>query len=152
MNKNHDEITILPMNESHIPAIAEIERSCFSTPWSEKALAEELGVASAVFLTAAVNGTVAGYMGAHHLGDCAYVCNVAVSPEFRRRYVASALIAAQTDAARAAGMREMTLEVRASNAPARALYEKFGFVHVGTRPNFYSGPKENAEIYTLTFE
>ena len=77
------------------------------------------------------------------------IVNVAVSPEFRRRYVASALIAAQTDAARAAGMREMTLEVRASNAPARALYEKFGFVHVGTRPNFYSGPKENAEIYTL---
>ena len=146
------EIRILPMNETHIPAIAEIERQCFSEPWSEKSLEEELGLQYAVFLTALIDDRVAGYMGTQHLGGCAYVCNVAVSPAFRRRSVASALIAAQIDAARAAGMIEMTLEVRTSNEAARSLYEKFGFFHVGTRPNFYSHPAENAEIYTLTFE
>lgn len=145
----NDEIRIVPMTAGHVAAIAAIERQCFSEPWSEKALAEELNVPSAVFLTALAGESVAGYMGVHHLGDCAYVCNVAVSPEYRRRSVASALIGAQIDSARRAGMSEISLEVRTSNAAARALYEKFGFTLIGTRPNFYSSPKENAEIYTL---
>ena len=144
-----NEIQIMPMNETHIHAIAEIEKQCFSEPWSEKALAEELSVPSAVFLTALMDGQVAGYMGVHHLGNCAYVCNVAVFPEYRRRSAASALMEAQIQKARACGMNEITLEVRTSNAAARALYEKFGFVRLGTRPNFYSSPKENAEIYSL---
>ena len=139
------------MTEEHIPTIAHIERACFSEPWSEQALSEELGVPSAVLLTALLDGRVAGYMGTHHLGDCAYVCNVAVSPEYRRRTVASALVGAQIAAARNAGMGEITLEVRSSNQPARALYEKFGFTRLGTRPGFYSNPKENAEIYSLFF-
>ncbi len=143
------EISIAAMTAEHLPMIAEMERQCFSTPWSEKALAEELNVPSAVFLTALMDGQVAGYMGVHHLGDCAYVCNVAVFPEFRRNSVASSLIAAHIQKAREHGMNEISLEVRTSNIPARALYEKFGFEHLGTRPNFYSSPRENAEIYTL---
>lgn len=144
------EIQIIPMNASHIPGIAQLEKQCFSEPWSEKSLAEELDVPSAVFLTAMIDGQVAGYMGVHHLGDCAYVCNVAVFPEFRRCSVASALIQAHMRSAKQAGMNEISLEVRSSNAAARALYEKFGFEHLGTRPKFYSSPVENAEIYTLT--
>ena len=151
MTTSTDMIRICSMTEEHIPTIAHIERACFSEPWSEQALSEELGVPSAVFLTALLDGRVAGYMGAHHLGDCAYVCNVAVSPEYRRRTVASALVGAQIAAARNAGMGEITLEVRSSNQPARALYEKFGFTRLGTRPGFYSNPKENAEIYSLFF-
>ena len=137
------------MTAAHIPAIAAIERQCFSVPWSEKSLAEELDVPSAVFLTALIDGQVAGYMGVHHLGDCAYVDNVAVSPEFRRRSAASGLIEAHISKAREAGMSEISLEVRSSNIAARKLYEKFGFKHIGTRPHFYTEPKENAEIYTL---
>ena len=144
-----EELQIIPMTEQHIPAIAGIERQCFSDPWSERALAEELNVPSAVFLTALADGEVAGYMGVHHLGDCAYVCNVAVAPEFRRRSVASSLMEAHILKAREAGMSEITLEVRSSNAAALALYEKFGFRCLGTRPNFYTNPKEHAEIYTL---
>ncbi|MBQ1441918.1 MAG: ribosomal protein S18-alanine N-acetyltransferase [Clostridia bacterium] len=150
--QNETEIRIVPMNASHIAEIAEIERQCFSEPWSEKSLAEELNVPSAVFLTALAGGRVAGYMGVHHLGDSAYVCNVAVPPEFRRKKVASALIGAQIAKAVEAGMSELTLEVRTSNIPARSLYEKFGFDHIGTRPDFYSAPKENAEIYTLVID
>ena len=145
-----NEIEILPMAATHLPAIAELEKICFSEPWSEKALAEELDVPSAVFLTALIGGQVAGYMGAHHLGDCAYVCNVAVFPSFRRCSVASALIQAHIRKAKEAGMSGISLEVRTSNAAARALYEKFGFRHLGTRPKFYSSPVENAEIYTLS--
>ena len=59
--QNETEIRIVPMNASHIAEIAEIERQCFSEPWSEKSLAEELNVPSAVFLTALAGGRVAGY-------------------------------------------------------------------------------------------
>ncbi len=149
LNSSDEEIVIIPMKAAHIPQIARIEAECFSTPWSEKALAEELNVPSAVFLVAISRGTVAGYMGVHHLGDCAYVCNVAVSQAFRRRGVASRLIEAHIALAREAGMEEISLEVRTSNTAAKALYEKFGFEHLGTRPDFYSQPRENAEIYTL---
>lgn len=143
-----EEISIVPMTVDHIPSIARIEEECFSTPWSEKALAEELNVPTAVFLTALFSGTVAGYMGLQAAGDVGYVCNVAVSPAFRRRGIASALMAAQIDRARALSLNELTLEVRTSNAAARALYEKLGFVRLGTRPHFYRNPAEDAEIYS----
>lgn len=144
-----NELIIVPMTAEHIHDIAEIEKNCFSTPWSEKALAEELNVPSAVFLTALSSGTIAGYMGLQMAGGVGYVCNVAVSPGFRRRGVASALIQAQIDCGKENGLSEITLEVRSSNAAARALYETFGFVRLGTRPHFYSNPTENAEIYSL---
>lgn len=142
-------ITIVSMAEEHISAIAAIETECFSTPWSEKALAEELDVPAAHFVTALVNGTVAGYMGMQMAGDVGYVCNVAVSPDFRRCGVASALVAAQMEYAKAADLSEISLEVRSSNAAARGLYEKLGFVWLGTRPRFYREPEENAEIYSF---
>lgn len=143
------EILIVPMTAEHVPSIARIEAECFSTPWSQQSLTDELNVSAAVFITALIDGDVAGYMGMHHLGDVGYVCNVAVAPGFRRRGVASALIRAQIKYARANALSEISLEVRSSNEPARALYEKFGFVRLGTRPNFYNNPKENAEIYSL---
>lgn len=137
------------MTSEYIPSIARIEAECFSTPWSEQALWEELSVPAAVFITALIDGKVAGYMGMHHLGNIGYVCNIAVSSEFRGRGVASTLIGSQIDYARTHGLSEISLEVRSSNTPAQALYEKFGFVRLGTRPNFYNSPKEDAEIYSL---
>ena len=145
MNK----IMIVPMAAEHIHDIAAIEKQCFSTPWSEQALHEELTLPAAVFLTALAGGEIAGYMGLQMAGGVGYVCNVAVSSHFRRRGVASALIRAQIDRAKKSGLSEITLEVRSSNAAARALYETFGFVRLGTRPNFYSNPQEDAEIYSL---
>ena len=143
------QITVVSMSEAHIPALADIEKACFSTPWSVQALREELEVPSAIFLVALVDGNVAGYMGMQVTYDIAYVCNIAVAPVFRRMGVASALLAAQTDVCRRRDIGELSLEVRRSNTAARALYEKSGFCRVGTRPRFYSHPPEDAEIYTL---
>ncbi len=144
-----DHIKIVPMSEEHIAALAAIEQQCFSTPWSAQSLREELEIPSAVFRVALVDGTVAGYMGMQDAGDVAYVCNIAVSPDYRRQGVATALIEAQCENARLMMIRELSLEVRTSNREARALYEKIGFQYIGTRPHFYSHPSENAEIYTL---
>ncbi len=146
-----DNIKIVPMTSEHISAIAAIERECFSTPWSEKALEEELNVPSAIFITALDNGSVAGYVGMHHLGDVGYICNVAVSSEYRHKGIAGALLEHLIDYALRNSLSEITLEVRTSNEAARKLYEKFGFKRLGTRPNFYTNPKENAEIYSRFF-
>ncbi|MGN0473612.1 MAG: ribosomal protein S18-alanine N-acetyltransferase [Acutalibacteraceae bacterium] len=144
-------IQIVPMAAEHISAIASIERECFSAPWSEKALAEELDVPSAVFVTALADGEVAGYVGMHHLDDVGYICNVAVSSDYRGMGIGGQLLEYLIDYARKNSLSEITLEVRTSNQAARKLYEKSGFERLGTRPNFYSNPKENAEIYSRFF-
>ena len=144
-------MTLREWTAADIPAVKTIEETCFSAPWSEKALAEELDVPSAIFVTALDSGNVAGYIGMHHLGDVGYICNVAVSSDYRRRGVAGALLEHLIDYAHGNSLSEITLEVRTSNQAARNLYEKFGFERLGTRPNFYSNPKENAEIYSRFF-
>lgn len=147
----NDNIKIIPMSEQHIPQIAEIEAQCFSAPWSEYALSEELRIDVAKFFAAVIEDKVVGYVGMHQLGDVGYFCNIAVSPDFRRMGVASALIQFLCDYAEDELLSELTLEVRSSNTAARALYEKFGFKRLGTRPKFYSNPTEDAEIYSKYF-
>ena len=78
--------------------------------------------------------------------------NIAVHPDFRRQGVARALILALIGELRKRGSRCLTLEVRASNAPARTLYESLGFAHVGTRRNYYQNPKEDALILRKEWE
>ncbi len=144
-------VNILPMRREHLDEIAGIEAECFSEPWSAAALEEELDLPCAVFLTALdeESGRVAGYVGFHHLADTAYFCNIAVSADFRRMGVGSALMRAVFDYAEKNSVSEITLEVRSSNAGARKFYEGFGFELTGTRPNFYQKPTENAEIYSI---
>lgn len=140
-------MTIVPMAERHLAALAEIEKACFHAPWSESMLREELG--KGIFLVAERDGQVVGYVGCQTVLDEGYITNVAVSPDCRRQGIARALIAKLTDEARAAGLAFVTLEVRASNAPAIALYEGAGFGRVGVRKNFYTAPTEDAVLMTL---
>ena len=137
------EIETVPMSEEYIGGVAALERECFSHPWSEASLREELDNSQAHFLCAAADGRVVGYIG---------VQNVAVSEEFRRRKIAERLLDEAERGARERGCAFITLEVRASNAPAKALYIKHGFEQVGTRKNFYSDPREDAEIMTKFFD
>lgn len=140
-------MTIVPMAERHLAALAEIEKACFHAPWSESMLREELG--KGIFLVAERDGQAVGYVGCQTVLDEGYITNVAVSPDARRQGIARALIAKLTDEARAAGLAFVTLEVRASNAPAIALYEGAGFGRVGVRKNFYTAPTEDAVLMTL---
>ena len=78
--------------------------------------------------------------------------NIAVHPDFRRQGVARALILALIGELKKRGSRCLTLEVRASNDPARTLYESLGFAHVGTRRNYYQNPKEDALILRKEWE
>lgn len=140
-------MTIVPMAERHLTALAAIEKVCFHAPWSEKMLREELG--KGIFLVAERDGQAVGYVGCQTVLDEGYITNVAVSPDVRRQGIASALIAELTEQARMAELAFVTLEARASNVPAIALYEGAGFVRVGVRKNFYTAPTEDAVLMTL---
>lgn len=137
------------MEERHIAALAEIERQCFSAPWSEKALSEELNSDKSLFLVAEEGDTVLGYVGCQTVLDEGYITNVAVHPAARRRGVARMLLQSLQETALQRGLTFVTLEVRVSNAAAIALYENAGYVPVGTRKGFYQNPKEDALLMTL---
>ena len=140
-------MTVIPMEERHLAALAEIEKACFHAPWSAAMLREELG--KGIFLVAEQDGAAVGYVGYQTVLDEGYITNVAVSPDCRRQGIGRALVAALKARAAQAGLAFVTLEARASNAPAIALYEGAGFRRVGVRRNFYTAPTEDAVLMTL---
>ena len=142
---------ILPLTAAHISQAAEIERLCFSDPWSEKMLAEHLANPCSLTLAAVGDtGRLLGYVGLLAVVDEGYITNVAVRPDCRRQGVAAALLDALEAQGRARELTFLTLEVRQSNIPARALYEKLGYVQAGLRRNYYENPREDAVIMTKT--
>ena len=143
---------IVKMNEGHVKAVAELEKICFSDPWSENSVASELKNKLALWLVAEEEGRVAGYIGSQTCGDESDVMNVAVHPDFRRRGIAETLVNALVEELRAIGSRCLTLEVRASNVPAISLYEKLGFGEIGRRKNYYRNPREDALIMRKEWE
>ena len=139
-------MNIVPMNEHHVPQIALLERECFADPWSQQSIASELHNPLSLWLVAQEGQTLLGYVGSQTCLDETDMMNIAVSPASRRQGVARALIEALVSALRERGSKQLTLEVRASNGPARQLYESLGFLQVGLRKNYYRNPKEDALI------
>ena len=144
------EITIADASEALLPQIQRIEQQSFSVPWTETMLRIQLQPDSHVFLTAETAEGVVGSVGMMYVLDEGYISNVAVRPDCRRQGVAEALLTALEARARALLLRFVTLEVRESNAPAVALYEKCGYRVVGRRKNYYEKPAEDAVLMTLT--
>ncbi|MCD7792175.1 MAG: ribosomal protein S18-alanine N-acetyltransferase [Oscillospiraceae bacterium] len=142
---------IVPAREDMLDEIEAIERLCFSQPWTLSVLRSQLDAESHIFLAALHDGAVAGYAGAQTVLDECYISNIAVAPRFRRQGLAEALVREMERECRARGMAFMTLEVRAGNAPAIALYEKCGFLRCGVRAAYYFDPREDAVIMTRFF-
>ena len=137
---------ILPMTAAHVPAVAELECQCFADPWSERSIAGELENPLSLWLVAEENGAVCGYIGSQSVLDAADMMNLAVSPAYRSRGIGRALVAALEERLRAGGVTALSLEVRPSNAAARALYAACGFIRTGRRPHYYKNPREDALI------
>ena len=144
--------TICDAGAAHLLQLEALERACFSAPWTRAQLASQLPDDRHVFLIAAAGETVLGYANFLHVLDEGDIGNVAVAPEYRRRGIADALIAALTARCEALSLAFVTLEVRRGNAPAIALYEKHGFVHVGERRDYYELPREDALLMTKFFK
>lgn len=143
---------IVSMTSEHLDAIAELERRCFSDPWSRQMLVEHMkNECAATIVAQGEDGTVLGYAGLLTVLDEGYITNIAVHPEFRRQGIASQLLDVFTRFAQGNHMAFLTLEVRDANAAARALYAKHGYEEVGRRKNYYDHPKEDAIIMTRFF-
>ena len=143
-------VRIVPMTADHLDAVAALERICFSDPWSRNLLAAELDNDLSAFLVALDGeGEVAGYAGLQVVLDEGTVTNIAVRPDCRRRGVAGQLLQVFLNFARGNRLAFLTLEVRASNYAAIALYGSRGFRGVGRRKNYYEHPREDAVIMTL---
>ena len=152
MEENRMHVRIVPMNADHLDEVAELERICFSTPWSRNMLAEELDNACSAFLVAEDDaGRVVGYAGLQVILDEGYITNVAVRPECRRNGIAGKLLQVFLDFGQANHLAFLTLEVRASNYDAIALYGSRGFRSMGRRKNYYEHPREDAIIMTKEF-
>ena len=143
------EYRIIDTTEAQLKQIEAIEQQCFSCPWTLEQLRSQLSDDRHVFLAAVTeNGAVLGYVGMMFVLDEGYISNVAVAPAHRRQGVADDLISALMMRAEELGLAFVTLEVRAGNEPAKALYAKHGFVPVGRRKNYYDLPKEDAILMT----
>ena len=137
---------IRPMTAADVPSVAALEKLCFSDPWSVSSIASELDNPLSLWLVAEQNGAVLGYVGSQMVPPEADMMNIAVAPEARRQGIAEALIGELICRLSVNGVTSLSLEVRASNAAARSLYEKLGFRQAGLRPNYYFHPKEDACI------
>ena len=128
-----------------ILAIAELEKKCFSDPWSFSMLADTFFGENTITAAAEEGGKVVGYGFVVAAGEDADLANVAVDESCRRRGVAAGILERLESEAAAAGVKRMFLEVRVSNAAAMSLYLKRGYVGRYVRPRYY-GDGEDALI------
>ena len=134
------------MNESHVQPIAELEKCCFSDPWSVNSIAMELNNPLSLWIVAVDAEKLVGYVGSQSVLGWADMMNLAVAPEYRRNGIGAELVTQLISRLQKNDVTCLTLEVRVSNSSAIALYKRMGFVEVGRRPNYYHNPKEDALI------
>ena len=140
MEQLKKKVRIVPMTNEYLNDVAELERTCFSNPWSRNMLAEELENACSAFLVAldAENGSVVGYAGLLAVADEGCITKMAVRPDCRRGGVAGQLL-------------DVFIRFAEGNYAAIALYGSRGFRGEGRRKNYYDHPKEDAIIMTKEF-
>ena len=128
-----------------------LQTTSFSNPWSADALKWELehSPVSRLYVLKDANGAAAAFCACWHLVDELHINSLAVAPALRRQGVGSELMRAVLAKAREEGATKATLEVRRSNEPARALYERLGFDVEAIRPDYYTNPREDALILWL---
>lgn len=134
------------MNDSHVLQIAELEKMCFSDPWSVNSIASELDNKLSLWLVAVEEDKVIGYVGSQTVLGETDMMNIATHPNYRNQGVATSLIGALIDALDKRGSHSLMLEVRASNQSAISVYRNLAFIEVGRRKNYYRNPKEDALI------
>lgn len=152
LSKIQSTAVIRQMQEDDIKEIAELEKECFSEPWSESSLRDELTNETARFYVLRDNENLLGYIGSNNICNEVYITNVAVNGKYRGKGYGKALVNYLIKQSEIEKAFFITLEVRKSNENAVRLYEKCGFRKIGERKNFYSKPQEDALIYTYYFE
>lgn len=142
-------IFIRDMQELDISYVARIDDICFSTPWSEASLLNELQKPTAIARVADLDNKVVGYIFAEHLLDEGQIFKLAVLPDYRKMKIATSLVENITEDLRLRFCRAVYLEVRASYNAAQRLYKNCGFKVSGIRKGYYTEPNEDALIMLI---
>lgn len=140
------EIMITEMTEEDCAAVWELQKTCFSTPWSMESIREMFTTEGYLSLTARTDDSIVGYIGIKAVLDEADITNVAVHPQWRRRGIGQMLLTDLLGKAADRNVKRIFLEVRVSNEAALALYSQAGFQIIDKRKNYYEKPKEDAYI------
>ena len=140
------EIVITQMRRRHLRAVLRIEERTSSTPWSLGLLLAEARRPERIYHVARDGGTVVGFAGLLFALTEGHVTTIALDPDRQGARVGTRLLLVLLREAIARGATAVTLEVRASNRAAQALYRRFGFVPAGTRKGYYRNPSEDALV------
>ncbi|NLP46372.1 MAG: ribosomal protein S18-alanine N-acetyltransferase [Epulopiscium sp.] len=141
------EIIITSMKKNHISQVWEIEKQCFTIPWSKQSLTKEIQDNDfAIYFVAIYDQIVSGYAGLWKIVDEGHITNIAVLPKVQGKGIGSKLIETLIQEGKKIGLRALTLEVRVSNNKARSLYEKYGFRIMGIRKEYYQDTREDGYI------
>ncbi len=144
-----NDMEIVSLTEDLLSEAEELEKNCFSMPWSRESLLREINNPNCRYIAALEDGRLIAYAGLQTVLDEGYINNIATLPEHRRRGVASRLLENLIEFGKKAALTFLTLEVRASNSAAIAMYSKFGFKEVGLRRGYYEKPREDALLMTV---
>ncbi len=147
-------MTVEPMTEDDLGEVMAIEMRSFPNPWAPLAFAMELRHNhDAVYAVARDSeGKVRGYIGWWTVEGTGLITHVAVDPSMRRRGIGALLVDCALDGARGDGAREMRLQLREHNEDARALYRSVGFEAIGSIPDYYGNPVDDAVIMVMPLQ
>jgi ribosomal-protein-alanine N-acetyltransferase len=135
------------MRRRDLRSVLRIEGQVYPRPWTFTLYMSELNQrASRHYVVARIGSQITGYAGMLFSADEGHITTLAVDPAWHRHRIGTRLLLHQARAATAHGARHLTLEVRASNEPAKALYRRFGFEAAGVRKNYYAEVGEDAII------
>lgn len=145
------DIIIRPMELKDLDGVMKIEEEAFSTPWSREAFLTEIEKNDlAKYILAEIKGEIVGYGGIWLILDEGHITNIAVGSKYRGFGIGNKLVEGLILLCKIKGIKNMTLEVRASNTVAQNLYKKYGFVDCGIRPGYYCDDNEDAVIMWKT--
>ena len=135
-------VRVQRMRRRHLRSVLRIERQVYPRPWTVGVFTSEISNPERCYVVARVGSTIVGYGGMLFAGDDAHVANVAVDPRWQRHKIGSRLLLTLARFARDHGYKNLTLEVRVSNAGAQAMYHRFGFAPAGIRPRYYENTED----------
>ena len=132
------------MTAADICRAEEIEKQCFSCPWSKKSFEASVNLPVSVWLCAYSGEKMIGFAGAYCIDGEAEILDIAVDPEYRRRGIGRTLLNGILEVIMSKGADSVFLDVRRSNVPAISLYSSLGFTVYTLRTGYYSKPVEDA--------
>lgn len=145
-------ITVRKMCLEDIDGVMEVDRDCFSIPWSRESFFMELESTLSTYVVAVDDEGVLGYGGFYKVIDQVEITNLAVIGKVRGKGIGKSILEALIKLAVVGGGKVVNLDVRASNEAAKALYYSYGFKLVGSRKAYYQKPDEDALLLTLNLE